>query len=69
MPSSVVARIEYLPDSRTLRIFYVSGAIYDYLKVPEDQYVAMKASGSKGKFLNEEIKEKYDFRKVKGATM
>jgi hypothetical protein len=65
MPSSVVARMEYLPDTRTLRIYYVSGAIYDYLKVPEQEYAAMKTSGSKGKFLNEEIKKKYDFKKVR----
>ena len=65
MPSSVVAGTRYDPDTHTLRIYYVSGAVYDYKDVPEDVYAAMKAAGSKGIFLNKEIKEKYSFQRIK----
>ena len=66
MPSSVVARIEYDTLSHTLRIVYVSGMMYDYKKVPEQIYAAMKTAFSKGTFLNKYIKGKYEFDKVAG---
>ncbi|CAN5347303.1 hypothetical protein BH09BAC6_BH09BAC6_33960 [soil metagenome] len=65
MPSSVVASMKYDPDTAVLRIVYTSGAIYDYLDVPEEVYIAMKTSGSKGVFLNEKLKPNYEFEKVK----
>lgn len=65
MPSSVVAAIRYDTHSSTLRVVYVSGAIYDYKKVPEKVYVEMKTSFSKGEFLNKQIKPKYEFEKIK----
>jgi hypothetical protein len=66
MPSSVVASMKYMPERLTLRIIYVSGMIYDYQNVPPEVYAEMRASGSKGKFLNERIKGHYRFVKVSG---
>lgn len=64
MPSSVVASMSYIAESSTLRITYVSGKIYDYKDVPRYIYEAMKASGSKGRYLNEFIKGHYTYKKV-----
>jgi hypothetical protein len=64
MPSSVVSKFHYHPETQTLRVTYVSGMVYDYLKVPEEKYLAMKAAFSKGTYLNLEIKGSYEFRKV-----
>ena len=66
MPSSVIASIEYVAPSSTLRVIYVSGRVYEYKNVPEQVYVAMKTSFSKGAFLNRHIKGKYSFEKIKG---
>lgn len=57
--------MNYDAEHRVLRIGYVSGNSYDYLDVPANVYEAMKAAGSKGKFLNEKIKGKYGFERVK----
>ena len=65
MPSSVVAAIRYDASKSTLRVVYVSGAVYDYKKVPEEIYNEMKKAFSKGEFLNKEIKPNYKFEKVK----
>ena len=65
MPSSVVARIHYDAGSATLRIIFVSGTVYDYKGVPEEIYREMKASGSKGAYLNQHIKGNYLFEKVR----
>jgi hypothetical protein len=64
MPSSVVAAIKYDATSSTLRVIYVSGTVYDYKNVPEEVYVAMKTSFSKGTFLNQHVKGKYEYEKI-----
>lgn len=64
MPSSVVAEISYDTVLNTLRIIYVSGSVYDYLKVPEEIFLEMKAARSKGIFLNENIKGNFKFKKI-----
>ncbi len=66
MPSSVVAAMKYDAASATLRVIYISGLVYDYKNVPGEVYASMKASTSKGAFLNKYIKGKYDFLKIKG---
>ena len=65
MPSSVVAAIKYDVNSSTLRVVYVSGAVYDYKKVPEEVYNDMKKASSKGEFLNKQIKPNFDFEKIR----
>ena len=64
MPSSVIATMHYDANKETLRIVFVSGFVYDYLKVPVEVYLAMKKSGSKGTYLNTHIKGNYDFKKI-----
>ncbi|MDF2434309.1 MAG: hypothetical protein JWP44_3940 [Mucilaginibacter sp.] len=64
MPSSVVASMNYDAAHRTLRIFYVSGNVYDYKNVPEEVYEQMKSANSKGIFLNQNIKKRFKFKKV-----
>ena len=65
MPSSVVASFKYDRTKSVLRVFFVSGSVYDYFRVPETVYEEMKQSGSKGTFLNSRIKGAYRFKKVK----
>jgi hypothetical protein len=65
MPSSVVAYMSYDAASATLRVRFVSGRVYDYEKVPERVFRAMKNADSKGTYLNEHIKGFYAFKKVK----
>jgi hypothetical protein len=43
---------------------FVSGLVYEYKSVPKKLYEQMKASLSKGKFLNEFIKGKFLFEKI-----
>jgi len=64
MPSSVISEIYYENEKKLLRIFYVSGAIYDYENVPREVYTALKTSKTKGVYLNQHIKKIYSFRKI-----
>jgi hypothetical protein len=64
MPSSVIHTMNYDARSKTLRIFYQSGAVYDYKDVPEKVYRQMKAAPSKGTFLNRKIKGIFSYEKI-----
>jgi len=57
--------MKYFPETKTLRVVYVSGHVYDYKNVPEHVYDKMKIASSKGVFLNQFIKTGFDFEKVK----
>ncbi|MDQ6756687.1 MAG: KTSC domain-containing protein [Bacteroidota bacterium] len=64
MPSTVISKTIYYPETATLKVIFVSGMIYDYKDVPEEIYNAMKTSGAKGIYLNRYIKGKYQFKKI-----
>jgi hypothetical protein len=64
MPSSVVRKFTYDPTSLTLRIYFVSGKVYDYKEVPEDVYLKMKNYKSKGQYLNFFVKPNYEFEEI-----
>jgi hypothetical protein len=64
MPSSVIHHFIYDEANRRLRVFFISGIVYDYINVPGDLYNKLRNAISKGKFLNKHIKGKYAFKKV-----
>lgn len=64
MPSTVIRKFVYDSEKGRLYVTFLSGKVYAYLDVPESVYEEMKAAFSKGKFLNEEIKGKYEFVEV-----
>ena len=64
MPSTVIKRFSYDSKKSRLYVTFLSGKVYAYLNVPEDVYEEMRAAFSKGKYLNEHIKGKYEFKAV-----
>lgn len=65
MPSTAIRAIHHDEQSRTLRVTFVSGAVYDYEDVPREVYEAFKAAPSKGRFFAYRIRPKYQqFHKV-----
>lgn len=65
MPSSVIDHFSYDPDLSILKITFVSGMIYKYADVPQQVYDEMNAEGSKGRYFNYFIKDRYKFKKVR----
>ncbi|MEO6613663.1 MAG: KTSC domain-containing protein [Chitinophagaceae bacterium] len=65
MPSSVIAGMNYSAVTSTLQVIFLSGRVYEYKNVPEQVYLDMKRSGSKGSYLNQHIKGSYPFRKIR----
>lgn len=66
--SDAVHFVSYDRAQRTLRIWFSTGRIYDYLEVPSQAYQDLMNAGSKGKFINWEIKPVYRYREVKGLA-
>lgn len=64
MPSTVIAHMDYDADSKILKVIYTSGAIYEYLDVTQHEFKEMRASQSKGRYLNFFIKPNHQYWKV-----
>lgn len=61
MPSTVIQSIQYDKESEVMRVLFLSGQVYYYLDVPYKVFLAFKMSRSKGRYLNQHIKNKYAF--------
>ena len=64
MPSSVIRFFRYAPDTRELKVTFVSGRLYVYEDVPPEVAAACRNAGSKGTFFNREIRDRYLYRDI-----
>ncbi|MDQ0639527.1 hypothetical protein QF042_003092 [Pedobacter sp. W3I1] len=64
MPSSVIKYFSYDAATEALKITFVTDMVYLYKNVPERMYKMLKASGSKGRYFNRHIKDKFKFQKL-----
>ncbi len=62
--SSNILSIGYDPTSSTLEIEFHSGAIYQYVNVPESIYTALMSAPSHGSYFNRHIKDKYPWKQI-----
>ncbi len=62
--SSNIDMIGYDQDSSQLHVRFKSGAEYVYDEVPVAVHEEFLDADSKGKFLNERIKGRYEYRRV-----
>lgn len=69
MPSSVIRFFRYSPDTRELKISFVSGRLYVYENVPPDVAAAFRNAYSKGTFFNHEIRDRYAYRDITRADV
>lgn len=54
----------YKSETNELFVRFKSGAIYKYADVPTEIYLSFLESPSKGAFVNDNLKGKYNFKKV-----
>ncbi len=64
--SSSIASIGYAPQERVLELeFRQSGEVYQYFDVPAEEYTAFLAAGSKGTYVNQQLKPRgYRYRRL-----
>ena len=69
MPSTVIRRFAWRALSadgpQALDVEFVTGRIYRYLAVPEEEAQAMRAAFSKGVYFNRHIRDRYKHRRLR----
>jgi hypothetical protein len=64
MPSTVIRRFDYSPETQELVIEFTTGRRYVYADVPEEEVKAMRAAFAKGRYFNARIRDRYACREV-----
>ena len=59
MPSTVIRRFDYRPETRELEILFTTGRRYLYSDVPEQAAQYFRAGFSKGVHFNRYIRDRY----------
>ncbi len=61
LDSDAISRAEYEPSNRILFVRLISGEWYAYLDVPPLTYRRLLAAGSKGRFFQDVVRDRYSF--------
>lgn len=62
--STNIRSVGYDAGSETLEVEFTSGSIYQYFDVPETEYEGLMSAASKGRYLNQNIKDRYRYTQV-----
>lgn len=57
--SSAIRAVGYDPTTRRMKITFIEGHTYDFCGVPEHIFLGLLRSGSKGRYYNDYIKDRY----------
>ncbi len=63
--SSNLRSVGYDDGSRMLEVEFRGGGVYQYFRVPPEVFAELMAADSLGRYLNENVKEVYKFRKIR----
>jgi hypothetical protein len=64
MPSTVIKRFDYRPETSELEVLFVTGRRYLYADVPPEEAEAFRAAFTKGSYFNRHIRECYPCREL-----
>jgi hypothetical protein len=65
VPSTAISRIDYDAENQTLSVWFrQSGELYRYYEVPRRVYEAFRKAGSRGRFFNHWIKDRYPSQRI-----
>jgi len=64
MPSSVIRRFVYCPDSCELWVEFTTGRRYVYSDVPQEVADTFRSAFAKGVYFNTRIRDCYQYREV-----
>jgi hypothetical protein len=64
MPSTVIRRFAYCPDSEELWVEFTTGRRYVYSQVPAETADAFRCAFAKGVYFNSRIRDRFRYREV-----
>lgn len=62
--SSAVTKVMYRDDVSAMRVVFKNGSTVEYSDVPQSVFDELKAADSVGKYINANVRNKYDFKYV-----
>ncbi len=68
MPSAAIRDLSFDPERSELTVTFATGRVYVYAKVPEFTFHRFARAGSKGRFFNAEIRDKYRCRELTATS-
>ena len=66
MPSTVIRRFDYRPETEELEVLFVTGRRYLFAGVPPEEVEAFRAAFAKGVHFNRHIRDRYPHRELVG---
>ncbi|TGP18062.1 MULTISPECIES: KTSC domain-containing protein [unclassified Mesorhizobium] len=64
MPSTLIRKIEYDPDSRILSVWFVAtDRLYEFEDVPPETFAALRSAFAKGRYFNSHIRNRFRYRR------
>lgn len=64
MPSSVIRRFAYCPDSSELWVEFTTGRRYVYSDVPREVADTFRSAFAKGVYFNTRIRDRFPYREI-----
>lgn len=55
----------YFKQENKMQVCFTNGSVYEYTSVPESIFDGLKTAESAGKYLNSEVKGKYEYSRIK----
>jgi hypothetical protein len=68
MPSHVIRRFDYRPETRALEVLFTTGRRYLFHDVPPEAAAAFRGAFSKGRHFNARIRGRYRFTELAPAA-
>lgn len=66
MPSTVIRRFDYRPETRELEVLFVTGRRYVYANVPPEEAEAFRNAFAKGVHFKRHIRDRFAHRELAG---
>ena len=67
MPSTIIRRFDYRPETGELEVLFTTGRRYLYTGVPPEAVERFRAAFSKGRHFNAHIRGQYAYKELEPA--
>jgi hypothetical protein len=63
--SDSIRSVGYDPETQVLEVEFNNSGLYKYFDVPDDVYTSLMRANSKGAYMNDCIKDRFDYKKLR----
>ena len=67
MPSTIIRRFDYRPETQELVVLFTTGRRYVYREVPPEAAAAFRGAFAKGRYFNARIRGHYPYEECEGG--